>query len=97
MHLESAARDRDAETLCQSVYLFAGGVPPRCEDTMRRLFRTEDGYSINIRSIRLAGPDRATAAARTLMIDQKGRTVSMPDTTFRLARRDGTWHVVYTT
>jgi hypothetical protein len=97
VHLESAARSRDAEELCDSVYLFAGGLPAQCEDTMGRLFPTEDGYSISIRSIRLAGSDRATAAAGTLVIDENGRRISAPDTTFRLLRRAGTWRVVFIT
>jgi hypothetical protein len=97
VRLETAARSRDADELCHSVYVFVGGVPAQCEDTMRRLFRTEDGYSITIRSIRLAGSDRATAAASTRAIDENGRTVISRDTTFRLARRGGIWRVVFIT
>jgi hypothetical protein len=97
VRLESAARRRDAEKLCHSIYLFAGGVPSGCEDTMKRLFPTRDGYSLVILSIRLVGRGRATAATRVLTIDANGRRVSAPNTTFRLARRAGTWRVVYIT
>jgi hypothetical protein len=97
VRLESAARDRDAEELCHSVYAFAGGTSPGCEDTVKRLFPTEDGYSLRVRSIRFLGRARAVARTTVVVINADGRKSASPNSTFRLARRAGVWHVVFIT
>lgn len=95
VRLEAAARARDANELCQSVYLFAGGPPPGCEDSMKRLFPSHDGYSLKVRSLRFSGPARAIAGADVIVIETNGHKTAAPSSTFRLARRSGVWHVVF--
>jgi hypothetical protein len=97
VRLETVARDRDGETLCRSVYVFAGGPSPRCADVMGRIFSTPDGFSLSIRSIRFKAPERAVARASTVTIAETGAAQRFPHTTFQLERRDGVWRVVFVT
>jgi hypothetical protein len=97
VRLESKARDRDGEALCESVYLFAGGPPDGCQDQMRRLFPTDRGYSIAVRSVRFAGPGQAFAKAVVVTTTPSGSHERFPDTTFKLRRHRGAWRVVFLT
>jgi hypothetical protein len=95
VRLESAARARDGEKLCERIYLFAGGPSRDCADSMREHFSTEDGFSVAIRTIRLTRRRSAVATAATVEVDGRGRAQRYPNTTFRLERRDGVWRVVF--
>ena len=94
MRLESAARARDGEKLCEEIYLFAGGPSRDCADSMREHFSTEDGFSVAIRTIRFASRS-ALATAETVEVDERGRAQRYRNTSFRLERRDGVWRVVF--
>jgi hypothetical protein len=97
VELESKARDRDGEALCQDVYLFPGGPSPECPGNMEEVFPTPDGYSIAIRSIRFDSPGHAFAAAVTRTVTESGTVELFPNTTFELRRRAGVWRVVFQT
>jgi len=96
VRLEAAARKRDAEELCASIYLFPDG-SAQCEETMNHLFPARDGFSITIRSVQFAGPRDATASAKTIIVDEAGRRVKSPETEYRLRRIGATWRVVFVT
>lgn len=95
MRLETAARNREGETLCESVYAFTGGPSPECPDAMRKLFPTEDGFAVNVRSVRIDAPSHAFASAATVTVTADGSHQSFPNTTFELRRRGGAWRVVF--
>ena len=97
VRLESTARDRDGEALCDRVYLFAGGPSERCPSVMRKIFPTQGGYSVAVRSVRFESSDHAFADALTVTVTPSGSRERFPNTTFELRRRSGAWRVVFQT
>lgn len=96
VRLEAAARDRDVSKLCESVYSFPRGPTPGCEKTMARLYPTEGGFSLAIRSIQVS-PNGAIASARVVTLDETGGKQTSPDTTYKLTRQGRRWQVVFIT
>lgn len=96
MRLETAARRRDTAMLC-SIYTYEGDPPPKCsERSMAEIYKTRDGTSIDVRSVRLTTRNRAVAITRFTQPDTRDRPKTMTFT-FQLARVSGTWKVVFVT
>ena len=95
VRLETAARNRDGETLCQSVYVFTGGPSPECPGAMRKLFPTGDGHAVDVLSVRSDAPSHAFAKAATVTVTADGSHESFPNTMFELRRRAGEWRVAF--
>ena len=95
VRLETAARNRDGETLCERVYLFTAGPSPECPGAMRKLFPTEDGYALDVLSVRVDGPSHAFAKAATVTVTADRSHERFPNTMFELRRRGGAWRVAF--